>query len=195
MKYPFSLPKLNYSYEALEPYIDRSTMEIHHTKHHLSYVNKLNEVVEKYPDLQKTELNELMENIESLTVEESDRTILINNGGGHLNHTLYWQIMGPIKEIDESLIGRIERELGPVEEFKTKLTNQALGRFGSGWAWLVEDSEGKLELCSTGNQDSPYLNKQKPLIGIDVWEHAYYLKYQNRRGEYLENWWKTLKIL
>jgi Fe-Mn family superoxide dismutase len=195
MKYPFSLPKLDYSYEALEPHIDRSTMEIHYAKHHQAYVNKLNEVVEKYPDLQKMELNELMENIKSLVVEESDRTTLINNGGGHLNHSLFWQIMGPTKEIDESLIGRIKSEFGSVEEFKTKLTNQALGRFGSGWAWLVEDSEGKLGLYSTGNQDSPYLNKHKPLIGIDVWEHAYYLKYQNRRAEYLENWWKALKTL
>lgn len=195
MKYPFSLPKLNYSYEALEPYIDRLTMEIHHTKHHLSYITKLNEVVEKYPDLQSQELDKLMENIKSLVMDESDRNLLKNNGGGHLNHSLYWQIMGPTKELDEPLIGRIKSEFGSVEEFKIKLINQALGRFGSGWAWLVEDTEGKLELYSTSNQDSPYLNKQKPLIGVDVWEHAYYLKYQNRRAEYLENWWKTLKIL
>lgn len=195
MKYPFSLPKLNYPYEALEPFIDHQTMEIHHTKHHQAYVNKLNEVVEKYPDLQEQELDKLMENVKSLAVDESDRTTLINNGGGHLNHSLYWQIMGPIKEIDELLISRIKREFDSVEEFKTKLTNQALGRFGSGWAWLVEDNEGKLELYSTGNQDSPYLNRHQPLIGIDVWEHAYYLKYQNRRGEYLENWWKALRIL
>ena len=141
------------------------------------------------------ELNELMENIKSLTVKENDRTTLINNGGGHLNHSLYWQIMGPTKELDEALIGRIKSEFGSLEELKTKMTNHALGRFGSGWAWLVEDSEGKLELYSTGNQDSPYLNKHKPIIGIDVWEHAYYLKYQNRRAEYLENWWNVLKIL
>jgi len=194
MKYPFSLPKLDYAYEALEPYIDRSTMEIHYAKHHLSYVNKLNEVVEKYSDLQKMELNELMENIKSLAMDEGDRNILKNNGGGHFNHGLYWKIMGPTKELDESLIGRIKSEFGSVEEFKTQLTNQALGRFGSGWAWLVEGGNGKLELYSTGNQDSPYLNKHKPLIGVDVWEHAYYLKYQNRRAEYLENWWNVLKI-
>ena len=114
MKYPFSLPKLEYSHEALEPYIDRSTMEIHYAKHHQAYINKLNEVLEKYPDLQKMELNELMENIKSLTVKENDRTTLINNGGGHLNHSLYWQIMGPTKELDEALIGRIKSEFGSV---------------------------------------------------------------------------------
>lgn len=193
-KYPFSLPDLGYNDAALEPYIDAQTMNIHRTKHHQTYVTKLNEVLAKYPALQDKELDDLMANLASLEMPEADRTALKNHGGGHLNHSLYWEIMGSKKEVDADLVDRVEESFGSLDEFKKTLTNHALGRFGSGWAWLVEAKDKTLKVYSTANQDSPYLQGDKPLIGLDVWEHAYYLKYQNRRQEYVEAWWNVLKL-
>ena len=194
MKY--ELPKLPYSYDALEPSIDAKTMEIHHTKHHQGYIDKLNAVIEKYPGLQDQKLEDLLKNLQAIEqMEESDKTILKNNGGGHLNHSLFWQMMAPVKEVDKNLLAEIEKTFGYLDEFKKTFTQAAVGQFGSGWAWLVRNEAGKLDVYSLPNQDSPYLKGHTPIIGLDVWEHAYYLKYRNRRAEYVENWWKVLKLL
>lgn len=198
MKY--QLPPLPYSYDALEPYIDSKTMEIHHTKHHQGYVDKLNSVLEKYSDLVERALEDLIASLPDLPMAEDDKKTLKNNGGGHLNHSLFWQIMGPQKEGDGLLLEEIKREFGSVEEFKKQFTQTALSHFGSGWAWLVRDDARKLKIYSLANQDSPlmhppHLNGHTPIIGLDLWEHAYYLKYQNRRAEYVENWWQVLKLI
>jgi Fe-Mn family superoxide dismutase len=191
----YTLPKLAYSYDALEPYIDAQTMEIHHTKHHQAYIDKLNTVIEKYPPLINTPLVELLQGLNSLKVDEADRIAIRNHGGGHANHSFFWEIMGPEKKVDEKLSKEIATSFGSVEVFKEKFTQVATTRFGSGWAWLVRNSEDKLEVYSTANQDSPYGQGHIPLIGLDLWEHAYYLKYQNRRGEYITNWWSVLKLI
>ena len=193
MKY--ELPKLPYDYNALEPYIDATTMEIHYTKHHQAYVDKLNAVLEKYPDLVDQPLENLMKNYEALEMDEKDKLTFLNNGGGHLNHTLFWSIMGPKKEIDEKLVEEIKTTFGSVEDFKKKFAEAATMRFGSGWAWLVRNGEGKLQVYSTPNQDSPLIEDHKPIIGLDVWEHAYYLKYMNKRPDYIEAWWSVLKLI
>jgi Fe-Mn family superoxide dismutase len=193
MKY--ELPKLTYDYNALEPYIDAQTMEIHYTKHHQTYITNLNAVLEKYPNLQDNDLAEMMKNIDKLGMNDADKMAFRNSGGGHLNHTFFWSIMGPKKEINEELSGRISQIFGSMDSFKEQFTNAATTRFGSGWAWLVETDESKLRIYSTPNQDSPLLTGDTPLIGLDVWEHAYYLKYQNRRPEYITNWWSVLKLI
>lgn len=192
---PFTLPKLNYTYDALEPYIDARTMEIHHNKHHQGYVDKLNKALEKYPQLAEKSLEDLLKNIQTLPVDEPDRIAIKNNGGGVYNHNLFWQIMGPKKEINEELVEKINETFGSVDDFKKLFSETALKQFGSGWAWLVSNKEGGLEVYSLPNQDSPLSQGHMPIICLDVWEHAYYLKYQNRRAEYIENWWKVLKIL
>ena len=191
----FALPKLPYSYNALQPYIDAQTMEIHYTKHHQAYVDKLNAAVEKYPDLANMSVEDLLKNIKTLAVDEKDRTAIQNNGGGHLNHSFFWDIMSPSKVLDPALVDSITETFLSVDEFKKKFAEAAVGRFGSGWVWLVKDGEGKLQIYSTANQDSPLMQGHTPIIGLDVWEHAYYLKYQNRRPEYIENWWKTIKFI
>ena len=193
MKY--LLTPLPYSYDSLEPYIDVKTMEIHHTKHHQAYINNLNNVLEKYPQIAGIKLEDLMENLDKQPFDEKDKTIFRNNGGGHLNHSFFWTIMSPGKEFDENLVSDAKREFGSINEFKKLFTAAAMGRFGSGWAWLVLDKNKKLKGYSTANQDSPYLTGDIPVIGLDVWEHAYYLKYQNRRNEYIENWWNVLKLV
>lgn len=189
-----TLPKLPYAYNALEPHIDATTMEIHHIKHHQAYINNLNTVLEKYPELQDKPVEYLLKNLSTLKVDEKDRATIKNHGGGHANHSLFWQIMGPKKEVDKKLVEEIKSTFGPINSFRVKFTEAANTRFGSGWAWLVR-SGGKLEIYSTGNQDSPLLKGDEPIIGLDVWEHAYYLRYQNRRPEYIASWWHTLKIL
>lgn len=194
-EYPFSLPDLGYADAALEPYIDAQTMVIHRTKHHQNYVNKTNEVLASYPDLQKEPLEKLLANLESLKMEDKDKSALRNNGGGHLNHSLYWQVMDPKNKVDESLVERIKKTFGSLDDFKKKFSGAAANRFGSGWAWLVEDNKGELQVYSTANQDSPYLKNHTPIICLDVWEHAYYLKYQNRRQEYIEAWWQAMKLI
>lgn len=193
MKY--SLPKLPYSYDALEPYIDAKTMEIHYTKHHQIYVDKLNAVLDKYPEFADQKLEELMMNLNKMEIDEIDKKMIRNHGGGHLNHSFFWNIMDKEKSIDQSLIERINKTFSSVESFKKQFETTAANHFGSGWAWLVEDKNGNLEICSLPNQDSPYLMGHKPVIGLDVWEHAYYLKYQNRRAEYIKNWWNVLKLI
>lgn len=193
MKY--QLPKLNYSYNSLEPYIDARTIEIHYTKHHQIYTDKLNMVLDKYSDLQNTPIEDLLKNYDSLKMEEKDKTALKNNGGGYVNHNLYWQIMGPKKEIDEKLMEDVKKSFGSVDEFKKIFSETAVNHFGSGWAWLVRDENNQLQIYSLPNQDSPLSINHQPIISLDVWEHAYYLKYQNRRIEYVQNWWDTLKLL
>jgi len=193
MKY--QLPILNYNFDSLEPYIDKQTMELHYTKHHQAYIDKLNAVLEKYPSLTEKNLEDLMKNLGSLDMEEKDKTIFKNSGGGHLNHSLYWEIMSKEQKADENLIKRIKGTFGSVEEFKELFSNTAISHFGSGWAWLVEDENINLKIYSLPNQDSPYLNGHTPVICLDVWEHAYYLKYQNRRAEYVKNWWNVLKTI
>ncbi len=190
-----TLPELSYKYDALEPYIDKTTMEIHHTKHHQAYIDKLNATLEKYPNLLNKPLAELLQELTSLPIDEADKTAIRNHGGGHANHSLFWEIMSPEKSVDEKLLKEISNTFGSLDEFKEKFSQSAITRFGSGWAWLVRNNAGQLEVYSTANQDSPYLQGHTPIIGLDVWEHAYYLKYQNRRPEYITNWWQVLKLI
>jgi Fe-Mn family superoxide dismutase len=187
----FVLPPLPYAFDALEPYIDAKTMEIHHDKHHGAYVTNLNKALEGHADLQKLSLEELIGHLDR--VPENIRTAVRNNGGGHSNHSMFWKIMKkggggePKGEIGEA----IKSAFGSFADFKTKLNEAATKRFGSGWAWLMFTG-GKLSIDSTANQDSPIMNGSKPVMGLDVWEHAYYLKYQNRRPEYIEAWWNVV---
>lgn len=183
----FELPELGYSYDALEPHIDAQTMEIHHTKHHQTYVDKLNEAVAKQAELKGKSIEELLKDLAS--VPEDIRTAVQNHGGGHHNHALFWESMRPGG--GSKLPEAISKTFGGLDDFKAKLTEAAVGRFGSGWAWLVK-SGNQLEVYSTANQDSPLMEGKTPILGLDVWEHAYYLKYQNRRPEYIENWWQVV---
>lgn len=193
MKY--ELPKLPYAYDALEPYIDAKTMEIHYTKHHQTYVNKLNEALEKHPKLADKPLEELLGNLGA--VPEDIRTAVRNHGGGHSNHSFFWTIMGPVTtDVSKEPTGRVASEIktafGDFAQFKEKFTAAAAGVFGSGWAWLVVDEDGKFVITHTANQDSPLMNQQTPVLGLDVWEHAYYLKYQNKRPDYIDAWWNVV---
>jgi Fe-Mn family superoxide dismutase len=185
------LPALPYAHDALEPFIDTMTMQIHHGKHHATYVTNLNAALEQYPDFQKLSLDDLVRNI--ATVPESIRTAVRNNGGGHANHAMFWQIMAPKAGGDPSgpLADAIKASFGSFEAFKGEFKKAALGRFGSGWAWLVNNG-GKLAIESTPNQDSPVMEGRQAVMGIDVWEHAYYLKYQNRRADYVDAWWSVV---
>jgi Fe-Mn family superoxide dismutase len=182
---------LPYAYDALEPYIDAKTMEIHHGKHHAAYVNNLNKALENYPELQKMSLLEICTSLDR--IPEAIRTAVRNNSGGHWNHSMFWKIMkkGGGGEPKGPLADAIQAAFGTFAEFKTKLSAAAMGRFGSGWAWLYLHDD-RLVVDSTPNQDSPLLTGGKPIMVIDVWEHAYYLKYQNRRNDYVEAWWNTL---
>ena len=186
-----SLPPLPYDYNALEPHIDEQTMRIHHDKHHAAYVNNLNAALEKHPELSNKSVDDLVKGIN--TVPEDIRTAVRNNAGGHINHTMFWEIMGPGKGgAPGGAIGdAIKSAFGDFEKFKTQMNDAGTKRFGSGWAWLL-DVGGKLVIESTANQDSPLMEGKKPILGIDVWEHAYYLKYQNRRPDYLAAWWNVV---
>ncbi len=192
MAYPFKLPDLPYAPEALEPHIDARTMEIHHDKHHAAYTNKLNEALEKHQDLQSKSIDELLRSIDS--VPEAIRATVRNNGGGYANHALFWEIMGPKGggEPGGALGDAIKQKFGSFQDFRTKVSTAGATQFGSGWAWLVVDGKGALDVYSTPNQDSPYMKGHTPVLGVDVWEHAYYLKYQNKRPDYLEAWWNTV---
>lgn len=190
-----TLPQLPYGYDALEPYIDAKTMEIHHTKHHQAYIDKLNGVLEKYPDLAEKPIGDLLRDLDSLPVSDADRTMIKNHGGGHSNHSLFWTIMGPKKEADQKLIGDITATFGSINEFKKQFADTALKVFGSGWAWLARDENGKLHLHGLPNQDSPLMHGHTPIIGLDVWEHAYYIQYRWERAKYIENWWNVLKLI
>jgi Fe-Mn family superoxide dismutase len=183
----FKLPELGYSFDALEPHIDAKTMEIHHDKHHATYVAKLNEAIEKHSELKDKTIGELLEGIKD--VPDDIRTAVQNNGGGHHNHSLFWQSMKPggSQKPPEA----ITKNFGSLESFKQQMGDAGINRFGSGWAWLTSKG-GKLEIYSTANQDSPLMEAVTPILGLDVWEHAYYLKYQNRRPDYIEAWWNVV---
>jgi superoxide dismutase, Fe-Mn family len=186
-----SVPPLPYEYNALEPHIDEQTMRIHHDKHHGAYVTNLNAALEKHPELQNKSADELVKSIN--TVPEAIRTAVRNNAGGHVNHTMFWEIMGPGKGGAPTgvMADAIKSAFGSFDTFKAQLNDAGVKRFGSGWAWLL-DVGGKLAIESTANQDSPLMEGKKPILGIDVWEHAYYLKYQNRRPDYLAAWWNVV---
>ncbi len=188
----FSLPPLPYAYNALEPHIDERTMQIHHDKHHQGYVTKLNAALEGHADLQKKSLDELISNLDA--VPENIRTAVRNNGGGHSNHSLFWVIMTPggSSKPTGALAPAINDAFKGLDAFKEQFGAAAAGRFGSGWAWLVLDNQGKLGIESTPNQDSPLMVGKLPVMGIDVWEHAYYLKYQNKRADYIAAWWNVV---
>jgi Fe-Mn family superoxide dismutase len=188
----FTVPPLPYAFDALEPYIDKQTMEIHHDKHHGAYVTNLNKALESAPDLQNKTIEELLANNCSI-VPENIRTAVRNNGGGHINHSMFWQIMAPKAGGTPSgnVAQAITSAFGGFDQFKEKFNAAGTGRFGSGWAWLVKTG-GKVDIVSTPNQDSPVMEGKLPVMGVDVWEHAYYLKYQNRRPEYLAAWWNVV---
>lgn len=185
------LPALPYEYNALEPHIDEQTMRIHHDKHHGTYVDKLNAALDGHADLASKSVNELIASLDS--VPENIRTAVRNNGGGHSNHTFFWQILSPNGggEPSGALADAINRTFGSFEKFKEEFAAAATGRFGSGWAWLIVDN-GKLAITSTPNQDTPVMDGKTPILGLDVWEHAYYLKYQNKRPEYIKAFWNVV---
>ena len=191
MSYPYSLPSLPYAFDALEPHIDAQTMQIHHGKHHQAYVNNLNAALEKAPEWQKKGLGEILASLDK--VPEAVRTAVRNNGGGHWNHTAFWKLMAkgaggaPKGQVAEL----ITRSFGSFDKFKEQFSAAAMGRFGSGWAWLLFE-QGKLAITSTPNQDNPAMEKKGAILGLDVWEHAYYLKYQNRRADYVAAWWNVV---
>ena len=186
-----TLPPLPYPSDALEPHIDKQTMEIHHGKHHNAYVTNLNAALEKHPELQSKSAEDLIRGINS--VPEAIRTAVRNNGGGHVNHTMFWQIMGPNAggQPTGAIADAINAAFGGFDKFKEEFKKAAVGRFGSGWAWVV-DNGGKIAIESSPNQDNPMMDGKKPVFGIDVWEHAYYLKYQNRRPDYIDAWWNVV---
>ena len=187
----FTLPSLPYDFAALEPHIDAKTMEIHHGKHHQTYVNNLNAAIEKAPELASKSLEDLMRGVNSLP--EGVRTPIRNNGGGHWNHSMFWQIMAPKAggEPGGALGAAIKSAFGDFAKFREQFSAAGVGRFGSGWAWLI-NSGGKLSIASTPNQDNPLMDGKKAILGLDVWEHAYYLKYQNRRPDYIAAWWNVV---
>jgi Fe-Mn family superoxide dismutase len=189
----FTLPTLPYATDALEPWIDKATMEIHHGKHHQAYVTNVNKALESAPELATKSLDELLAS-NCVLVPESIRTAVRNNGGGHANHSLFWELMGPKAGGAPSgkLAEAINSAFTSYDNFKEKFTAAAVGRFGSGWAWLVKSPAGKLEVFSAANQDSPTMEGNQIILGLDVWEHAYYLKYQNRRPEYVNAWWNVV---
>ncbi|BAU11605.1 superoxide dismutase [Leptolyngbya sp. NIES-3755] len=188
----FELKPLPYGYDALEPYIDATTMQIHHDKHHAAYVNNLNAAIEKYSDLQSKSVEELVTSLDQ--VPEDVRAAVRNNAGGHVNHTMFWEIMGAngSGEPNGAIASAINNSFGSFDAFKQQFNDAGTKRFGSGWVWLVRSNQGELKVISTPNQDSPLTEGHTPIMGNDVWEHAYYLKYQNRRPEYLNAWWNVL---
>jgi superoxide dismutase, Fe-Mn family len=187
----YQLPDLPYDYSALEPHIDAQTMEIHHTKHHKTYVDKLNAAIEGHSDLEYDNVDDLLKNFDK--VPEDIKGPVRNHGGGHSNHSLFWTIMGPDGggEPSGNVASAIDESFGSFKEFRDKFNAAATNHFGSGWAWLVSDG-GKLDVISLPNQDSPLITGKTPILGLDVWEHAYYLKYQNKRPDYIEAWWNTI---
>lgn len=192
MAYPFSLPALSFDKAALEPHIDAQTMEIHHGKHHQAYVNNLNAALEAHTDLHGKSLEDLISDMDALP--QAIQTAVRNNGGGHHNHSIFWEMISPNDkgELSGALKSDIEATFGSVDAFKTKFEQAGATRFGSGWAWLVKNKEGNLAIYSTANQDSPVMQGDTPLLGLDVWEHAYYLHYQNRRPDYMKAFWNVV---
>jgi len=192
VKYPYALPDLEYSYDALEPYIDKETMMLHHTKHHQAYLTNLNAALEKHVDLQSESLESLLIRLDQLPKEV--RCAIRNHGGGHYNHGLFWKMMqaksggSPVGKLSDE----IKKTFGSFEQFRELFSNAAKTRFGSGWAWLCFNKKGLLEICTTANQDSPLESGNRVILGLDVWEHAYYLKYQNKRVDYIQAWWNIV---
>ena len=188
----FELPKLQYSYDALEPYIDAKTMEIHHSKHHQTYITNLNKALESYPELFEKSLEDLLANLDQ--IPESIRVAVRNGGGGHYNHTLFWQIIGPKSDSkpSENMNSLITNSFESFDNFKSEFNEKATKQFGSGWGWLCQDKSGKLVTLSTPNQDTPISSGLNPVLGIDVWEHAYYLNYQNKRPDYINAFWEII---
>lgn len=186
----YTLPKLSYAYDSLEPFIDAKTMEIHYTKHHQAYIDKLNVSLEKYLELQKKTAEQLISNLNA--IPEDIRTVVRNHGGGHANHTFFWQILAKDIKFEGKIADAIKKEFGSLDKFKEQFSAAALNRFGSGWAWLVVNKDEKLEIMSTANQDSPISEGKLPVLGIDVWEHAYYVKYFWNRKAYIEAWWNVV---
>jgi superoxide dismutase, Fe-Mn family len=188
----YELPPLPYPKDALEPHIDAQTMEIHHDKHHAAYVNTVNKAIAGKPELEKKTVEELISNLEAVPADI--RTVVRNHGGGHANHSMFWKLMAP--KGGGAPTGKLADDLnaafGSLDGFKEKFEAAGVSRFGSGWAWLIVNKAGKLEITSTANQDNPLMEGLKPVLGCDVWEHAYYLKYQNRRPDYLKAWWNTV---
>ncbi len=188
----YELPKLPYAYDALEPFIDAKTMEIHHTKHHATYVAKLNEALANYPELQAKPVKDLL--IGLVGVPDAVKAAVRNHGGGHFNHSMFWELLKPqgggaaVRELSKAIV----KTFGTFEKFQEEFTKAAVGVFGSGWAWLALDSNNALKIVQTPNQDNPISNGLKPVLGIDVWEHAYYLKYQNKRPDYIAAWWNVV---
>lgn len=203
----FKLPELPYSYDALEPHLDAQTMEIHYSKHHQAYCDNFNKVLENYPELQDKSAEDILRELNTLDVSDDDRKKIQNHGGGYVNHNIFWSIMGPEKKIvppadgipakggNENLIKEIEETFDSLESFKELFGNMAKTHFGAGWAWLVRNSEGKLEAYSLPNQDSPYTLGHEPILNLDVWEHAYYLKYQNKRADFVDAFWNVVKLV
>ena len=189
----YELPKLPYANDALEPHIDAKTMEIHHDKHHQAYITNLNKAIEGKPELEGKPIEDLLAN-NCAAVPEDIRTAVRNNGGGHANHSFFWKIMGPGNggEPSGKLAEDIMSTFGSFDAFKERVADAGVKRFGSGWAWLIRNKSGQLEVTSTANQDSPLMEGNTPILGVDVWEHAYYLNYQNRRPDYLKAWWNTV---
>ncbi|MBP9770668.1 superoxide dismutase [Candidatus Gracilibacteria bacterium] len=187
-----TLPALPYAYDALEPHIDARTMEIHHTKHHQTYIDKLNAALSKYPELADKPVEELLKDLNA--VPEDIRTAVKNHGGGHYNHSMFWKIMAPNAggQASGKLAEMITAKFGSFDKFKEEFNTAAANRFGSGWAWLSIDKTGSLVITSSANQDSPLSEGLKPILGLDVWEHAYYLNYQNRRPDYMNAWWNVV---
>ncbi len=192
----YSLPSLPYAYDALEPHFDKPTMEIHHTKHHQTYVTNTNTALEAFPELSKLDIDDLVQQLGKIPADK--RTFIRNNAGGHSNHSLFWKGLKLGTVLDGALKAAIERDFGSVDSFKEKFEQAAATRFGSGWAWLVLKDDGKLAVVSTANQDSPLMGEEiagasgYPIVGLDVWEHAYYLKYQNRRPDYIKAFWNVV---
>lgn len=190
MKY--TLPILTYAFDALEPFIDTQTMNIHYSKHHQAYVDNVNAALAKYPEVAEIELLELLKDLDKVPADI--RGAVRNNGGGHINHTMFWEVMAPNgkKEPTGALLSEIEKTFGTLSSMKEQFATAAKTRFGSGWAWLVVTADNELKIVSTANQDNPVSEGLTPILGLDVWEHAYYLKYQNRRPEYIEQWWNVV---
>lgn len=188
----FTLPKLPYEFNALEPHVDARTMEIHHDKHHQAYINNLNAAIEKHPELANKSVEDLLKDLNA--VPEDIRTAVRNNGGGHWNHSMFWEIMSPKGggEPTGALADAIKKGFGDFKTFTEKMSAAAVGQFGSGWGWLVKDSSSGLAVMATPNQDNPISNGRTPILGVDVWEHAYYLNYQNRRPDYVKAWWNVV---
>lgn len=191
----YSLPPLNFKFNELEPYLDAKTVEIHYTKHHQSYVDNVNALLQTYPMANNHSLEDLLRNPETIQMQDKDKIKFINNAGGYLNHNLYWKLLGANKQIDKSLVREINRVFGSLEQFKKIFSETASGQFASGWCWLVNDELNRLKIYNLPNHATPIQQGHVPILVLDLWEHSYYLKYQNKRNEYINNWWHILTLI